>query len=449
MNESVNGAGSAGAQVDLDWPEMEQLQDAEGGSAGQSGAGNARGGANGRDGAAGSAYLTDEEILGMEPTGSERRPAVNEQDAARPGESPRRDSGRPDATRRDLKDDVKDGTPAARAGEASDVAAMPVWMQTLAGDPQHGPEAQQLWRDHQEFRQAFSSPQEAREIKELFPGGVQDARVLRQASQAVDQLDAAIYSGDARAQSEVVTELARTNPAAFRSLFAEAAKVLAGLGGAGVPAGASKSGVADGVREDSAAGRESAARNDNANAAAAANLNAAESTASGAAPRFDPAAYASFERGTNEVVARDVRSAVGDTLARVLPEGVAEGAARRIGDDIFNEVHRTMAADRNLSEQVGAVLRSRQFGMAEQQQVAALLAGRARQLVPGVARRVIGEWTSSVLGTARNKAARQAVAASRVDIGAQGGSRESVPLRAMTAREVNYASMSDDEILGM
>jgi len=98
---------------------------------------------------------------------------------------------------------------------------------------------------------------------------------------------------------------------------------------------------------------------------------------------------------------------------------------------------------------VGAVLRERRFGMAEQQQVAALLAERARKLVPGVARRVIGEWTSSVLGTARSKAARQAVAASRVDIGAPGGSRDSAPLRAMTAREVNYASMSDDEILGM
>ena len=81
--------------------------------------------------------------------------------------------------------------------------------------------------------------------------------------------------------------------------------------------------------------------------------------------------------------------------------------------------------------------------------MASLLAGRAKQLVPSVARRVIGEWTSSVLGTARTKAARQAAAASRVDIAAPGGSLDSMPLRAMSSREVNYASMSDDEILGM
>ena len=175
-------------------------------------------------------------------------------------------------------------------------------------------------------------------------------------------------------------------------------------------------------------------------------------------PQFDPTAYAAFERSTNDTVARDVRVAVGDTLARVLPEGIAEGAARRIGEDIFNEIHRTLAADRTLSEQVGEILRgsSREFtasgwrfGTAEQQRVAALLAGRAKQLVPGVSRRVIGEWTSSVLGASRSKAARQASAASRVDIAAPGGSLDSMPLRAMSSREIDYASMSDDEILGM
>ena len=107
---------------------------------------------------------------------------------------------------------------------------MPEWMAAAAGDPTHGVEAQQLWQEHQAFRAAFSSPAEARAIKELFPGGAQEAQTLRQAAQAVVQLDAAIYSGDARAQSEVVAALARANPAAFRSLFAEAAKVLAGMG---------------------------------------------------------------------------------------------------------------------------------------------------------------------------------------------------------------------------
>jgi len=36
-----------------------------------------------------------------------------------------------------------------------------------------------------------------------------------------------------------------------------------------------------------------------------------------------------------------------------------------------------------------------------------------------------------------------------VDIAAAGGSRDSMPLRAMSNREIDYASMSDDQILGM
>ncbi len=353
---------------------------------------------------------------------------------------------------------------------------MPEWMVAAAGDPKHGAEAQRLWQEHQAFRSSFSSPDEARAMKELFPGGAQEAQTLRQAAQAVDQLDAAIYSGDARAQSEVVAELARANPAAFRQLFAEAEKVLAGMGraqpvsdqtptlretreGWGTQPNPGASQDPSIVRRPSLVADHPSAR--------PAGLRASESPVAdhpstslraSQSPQFDPAAYAAFERSTNDTVARDVRVAVGDTLARVLPEGIAEGAARRIGEDIFNEIHRTLAADRTLSEQVGEILRgsSREFtasgwrfGTAEQQRVAALLAERAKQLVPGVSRRVIGEWTSSVLGASRSKAARQASAASRVDIAAPGGSLDSMPLRAMSNREINYASMSDDEILSL
>jgi hypothetical protein len=360
-------------------------------------------------------------------------------------------------------------------------------MAMLAADPQHGGEAQQLWREHQEFRAAFASPEEARAIKELLPGGVKDVLSLRDATQSVDRIDAAIFSGDVRAQSEVAAELARANPAAFRSMFAEAAKVLASLGAGGPEAGGRRldAGIFDGAAaerltdgptlRENGEGWGTQNRNQNQNqdqnrrqdggATTAAQVgnhdsqitnhespatsHPSQELRASQSPHFDPAAYAAFERATNDAVARDVRGSIGDTLARVMPEGVAEGAARRIGEDIFNEVHRALAADRTLSEQVAGVLRDRRFGGAEQQRVAALLAGRAKQLVPSVARRVIGEWTSTVLNTARSKAARQAAAASRVDIAAPGGSLDSMPLRQMSPREVNYASMSDEQILGM
>ena len=447
---------SSGAQVNLDFvgPGSAGSDFAEGGASALPKAPNTR-----------ADYLTDEEILGIELAGSAALPpssvilseAKNPSSIARESDSAttRRDSSGNGGPQNDNRD-----TPSQH--EAS--PQMPDWMANAAADPAHGGEAQALWREHQEFRAAFSSPEEARAMKELLPGGVQDVLSLREATQSVERIDAALFSGDARAQSEVVAELARANPAAFRSMFAEAARVLAGMGqGADAGGRSQKTGkfVSSGAAGDvgAAVAKENRRQDAGATTAGANRESAVENHESPVTSQqspaalhesrnFDAAAYAAFERGTNDAVARDVRGSIGETLSRVLPEGVAEGAARRIGEDIFNDVHRALAADRALSEQVAAVLRERRFGGAEQQRVAALLAGRAKQLVPSVARRVIGEWTSTVLSTARNKVARQAAAASRVDIAAPGGSQDSMPLRAMSAREVNYASMSDEEILG-
>jgi hypothetical protein len=464
---------SSGAQTEMDWAGIDA---APGGVAA-----NPASGANGA-GAGAEKYLTDEEILGIEPVGqlTSTRGDVIPSGARNPsggfagaGDKQQRDSSGKGSPRNEdvaggpRHGDVAPAPISQNGGVAENAAAntMPEWMAAAAGDPQHGAEAQRLWQEHQAFRASFSSPEEARAIKELFPGGAQEAQTLRQAAQAVDQLDAAIYSGDARAQSEVVAELARANPAAFRQLFSEAAKVLAGLGQAPpVNQSPTLSATADegwGTQQNPVPNQVPAMENRPAFGTnhPSPSLRTSQSPVSGhQSPQFDPAAYAAFERSTNDTVARDVRVAVGDTLTRVLPEGIADGAARRIGDDIFNEIHRTLAADRTLSEQIGEILRgsSREstangwrFGMAEQQRVASLLASRAKQLVPGVARRVIGEWTSSVLGASRSKATRQASAAARVDIAAPGGSLDSTPLRPMSNREIDYASMSDDQILGM
>src|SRR5712672_2894995 len=228
---------SSGAQIDMDWA---GIDGAAGGAAAPPASGASGAGATAEK------YLTDEEILGIDPVGgstSTRRDVIpsgarNPSGNFGGGETQQRDSSGKNSPRND------DALGAPRNGDAAGAlnsqnggasgnagaSAMPEWMAAAAGDPRHGAEAQRLWQEHQAFRASFSSPEEARAIKQLFPGGAQEAQTLRQAAQAVDQLDAAIYSGDTRAQSEVVAELARANPAAFRQLFSEAAKVLAGLG---------------------------------------------------------------------------------------------------------------------------------------------------------------------------------------------------------------------------
>ena len=306
-----------------------------------------------------------------------------------------------------------------------------------------------------------------------------DVLTLREATQSVERIDAALFSGDARAQSEVVAELARANPAAFRSMFAEAARVLAGMGQSvanvsvssdGAAAGPTvhsnsgqaprKGGEGWGTQQDSGAVQNSSTANqatlENRRRDAGAQMRRPSrdtlrrSSGQASAPRFDPAAYATFERATNDAVARDVRGSIGDTLARVMPEGVAEGAARRIGEDIFNEVHRALAADRALSEQVGGCVARPAIwrGRAAARRGAARGAREAACAQRGAARdRRMDELGAEHVAQRKPRGRRPRRRAWILP--RRAGRSIRCRCRQMSAREVNYASMSDEEILGI
>jgi hypothetical protein len=315
------------------------------------------------------------------------------------------------------------------------------------------------------------------------------------------EFDAGFYSGDAASRTALAQSLFSSDPAAFRAMFDEAARLLGVTASRGenianaangngavaeasatadrfrppaVPAQnqdgglptrsgqlpASATQTDHGMRDENAAtndARNNASRNDaSQNAArgdAAPNSARVDALNSPAAPpaAFPAESYRAFESATNEAVAREVRGAITRTLEQVLPDGVAEGAARRIGEDIFGEVGKLLAADAQLSSQVGETLRGWRFGAAEQQQVASLLSGRARQILPSVARRVIGEWTTSVLSAARTRATRSDSAARRVDVGgaASGDGAARGAARALRPREIDYARTSDDDIFSM
>ena len=78
-----------------------------------------------------------------------------------------------------------------------------------------------------------------------------------------------------------------------------------------------------------------------------------------------------------------------------------------------------------------------------------MLAGRARTALPEVARRVVSEWTSSVLASDRAKNARIEAAAFRRDIT---GGRLPEPVASAVCRggrQVDYTRTSDEQILEM
>ena len=280
---------------------------------------------------------------------------------------------------------------------------------------------------------------------ETQPAAAAEARQWREASKDVAALDAAYFSGDTGARSGLATRLYESDPAAFREMLAESARMLASRDPQALAELARQLGVSEAQPPNAAP--KSLAQAARLSEPDTATQNQIAPVNRGAAA-FPAEAYRAFESATNEDVARGTREAIDRTLGSTLPEGIGDGARRRIGDDIFQELHATLSNDRELSRQVGEILRGWHFDGATKQQIVSLISTRARAAMPEVTRRVVAEWTSSVLASDRARTARVDAAASRRDI-TGGRLPSSVPASSLRPRNVDYSRMSDEQILDL
>ena len=278
---------------------------------------------------------------------------------------------------------------------------------------------------------------------EAQPAAAAEARQWREAAQDVAALDAAYFSGDSIARSGLAARLYESDPAAFREMLVEGTRMLASRNPQAIGDLARRLGMSE-EQEQGAPPKSLAQAARAQEPAPAAHIQAPGANRNDAA--FPAEAYRAFESSTNEDVARQTREAIDRTLSAALPEGIGDGARRRIGDDVFRELHATLSADRELGRQVGEMLRGWRFDSAAKQQVVSLISGRARAVMPEVARRVVTEWTSSVLASDRARAARTDAAAARRDI-TGGRLPEPLPASALRPRDVDYSRLSDEQIL--
>ena len=279
---------------------------------------------------------------------------------------------------------------------------------------------------------------------EVQPAAAAEARQWREAAQNVAALDAAYFGGDAGARSGLAQRLYESDPGAFREMLAESARMLASRD----PQALADLARQLGMSETQAANAQAKSL---AQAARSPEAGAAALSQTAADPRggaFPAEAYRSFESATNDDVARSTRESIERTLTSTLPDGIGEGARRRIADDIFHELHATLSADRELSRQVGEILQGWHFDGATRQQVVSLISGRARGAMPEVARRVVSEWTSSGLASDRARAARVDATASRRDI-TGGRVPDTIPTSGLLPRKIDYSRMSDEQILDL
>lgn len=90
------------------------------------------------------------------------------------------------------------------------------------------------------------------------------------------------------------------------------------------------------------------------------------------------------------------------------PEGVAKNARTRVVGEIYRELDSSLRANPQFAAQLRDAFRSGSLDDAAQRAIVSLLTGRARQALPGVAKRVLSEWVSTIMSAANERRTRRA-----------------------------------------
>jgi hypothetical protein len=280
------------------------------------------------------------------------------------------------------------------------------------------PELRDAWHDAKAYREVFATPEEARTATKRLDD--------------LNRMDALFFSRRPEDHAELARAVSQLDPQSFASL-ARAMRELEG-----------KPGTNGRMAEASDAGRPTRGlgQSGNAGATEAANTQAHNP---GVAAGFTPA-QSDFFQATNAAAVHSVMDAIETQVERLLPVGISKSARNRVAGEIYRELDTTLQGNRALGQQMRDAFRSGALDDAHRRAIASLVTGRARQALPGVAKRVLNEWTNTIVSANQERRTRQRTAERRVDISGSGGDGER---RAISARDIDYGRMSDGDILNL
>ncbi|HXJ12978.1 MAG TPA: hypothetical protein VNH19_11960 [Candidatus Limnocylindrales bacterium] len=444
--------------------------------------------------------LTDEQILGLEAEGQGVEPNPSSRVLANARQGPSTAAANAAASARDDRgssDSVSlgDGKSAqARVPVPQEIAQEPPgWLTREMEDPWVGDEARQLWegvqraqREAEAYREAFATPEDARALKEIYPGGVAEAKSAAARARELAEIDAVFFGAAGKPVEELragraalVEKLYAQDPAAFREMVEAALGILGGDGARSNEAGSVSQDATTLPRSlHSVAG---APKNGAQEKAGHSGRDDRSSTIADENPRHVQL-YREFERATNAELEKSVGGAIGRAMEAALPnlrhantsggEGPLDSRGKqtsslqeRLATAVREEVETALRSDASLGEQVARVLSGRRFDEAARTQVVRLIDARAQQLVPGAVRRVVGSWTQATLGTRKldagaenagrgadeRKVERAPSSSQRTSGGNSGGDRnaQTAAARGVPRGRVDYRKLSDEQILGM
>src|SRR5437867_1230969 len=439
--------------------------------------------------------LTDEQILEIGPEAQDVELSSAEPQAPRPASLqvapaslPAGSSMAPQTERSRLKAGATQPPQGVENSAQPRVAGpveAPPWLAEQMKDPWSGEEARELWNGVQQARQeaaayraAFATPEDARALKELYPGGVNEARAAAERAGVLDEIDRA-YFGTAgnspeqasAARAQLAQTMLRENPAAFREMVFEGLRALEGANVA--PPFRAASPAPDNFPPSTNAEPKPGATSPSPLVGAQHAAPLQSSTSPGDA---QIAAYSAFEKAANEDLERSVGAAIARTIEQALPSlsrtetssaagtqhpgRAGTGAAplqARLSAAIRQDIETALKGDRQLGEQIAQILSARRFDNETRAQVVRLIDDRARQLVPVAAKRVLNDWTQTTLAAHRGNTARADAASSRREVapaslpaGSSASShaqqRPDPNRGAARSRAVDYRKLSDEQI---
>lgn len=323
---------------------------------------------------------------------------------------------------------------AAQNGDDSDVVAgkqssartgPPTDDQLQAALDAH-PEARRAWEDAESYRESFSTPEEARAATALLSD--------------LNRMDALFFSHRPEDHAELARGVAALDPAAFASL-ARAMNDLA-ANGSRLPT-ANEQGRGRTNESQQAIHQVTSQTRDEQNGAE--NRNPAPNQSALTGPS---SAQVEFLHTANAAAVRGVLNAIETQVDRLLPEGSSKSARDRVVGEIYRELDASLTANRQLGQQMRDALRSGTFDAQHQRVLVSLVTGRARLALPAIVKRVLNEWTSTVVAANQDRLARQRTAAHRVDIAGSGRGTDGAR-RSLGPRDIDYARMSDSDILNL
>lgn len=340
------------------------------------------------------------------------------------------------------------------------------------------PQIQAAFDQNKKFREIFPTVAEARAMRDVFPGGAEEAKAVAAKAVALDEADDQFTSGDPREQSALAAEWFEDSPEAFRSMFVESSKLLQArdpqayqeitqsiLTGhfqanrwdeqieamrvaidandldrlKGLSAWLVNEAEKKGIKFD----RGGRIRPEDAA------LNRDRENLSREQAETHQERIAFFNERVNSTVEGEVKSAIAKSIPSLLEKSAFSDKGReRISKDVYEAIDRRLKADKSTARAMRQIIRPNgklDLSKDAQTQAANLVTGRARAILTTVAKQIIQERTAEMISQNKNANLKKDTAGKRPDI--TGGASPHVRTRKLTPKDT--AGLSDDEIMNL